>query len=131
MSSKYTTTKELVKGLNSSSTNLMKVVGAFVKPKSMTNHSKRPSLYLKVVFHTSVGSMGTWWEPDFSSILLKNFSPLSSSRRSSIMGIGYHFLTVIMFNSMQSMQSRQVPSFFYTSTIGLPQGEELGFMCPF
>jgi hypothetical protein len=60
MSSKYTTTKELVKGLNTSSINLMKVVGAFVKIKGMTSHSKRPSLDLKVVFHTSVGSMGTW-----------------------------------------------------------------------
>jgi hypothetical protein len=29
-------------------------VGAFVKPKGMTNHSKRPSLDLKEVFHTSV-----------------------------------------------------------------------------
>jgi len=61
MSSKYTTIKELVKGLNTSSINLMKVVGAFVKPKSMTSHSKRPCLDLNVVFHTSVGSMGTWW----------------------------------------------------------------------
>jgi len=51
--------KELVKVLNTSSINLMKVVGAFVKPKGMTNHSNRSSLYLKVVFHTSVGSMGT------------------------------------------------------------------------
>jgi hypothetical protein len=59
MSSKYTTTKELVKGLNTSSINLMKVVGAFAKPKVMTSHSKRPSLELKDVFHTSVGS----WEP--------------------------------------------------------------------
>jgi hypothetical protein len=32
----------------------MKVAGAFVKPKGMTNHSKRPSFDLKVVFHTSV-----------------------------------------------------------------------------
>jgi hypothetical protein len=59
ISSKYTTTKELLKGLNTPSINLMKVVGAFVKPKGMTNHLKRPSLDLKVVFHTSVGSMGT------------------------------------------------------------------------
>jgi hypothetical protein len=59
MSSKYTTTKELVKGLNTSSINLMKVVGSFVKPKGMTNHSKIPSLDLKDVFHTSIGSMGT------------------------------------------------------------------------
>jgi hypothetical protein len=61
MSSRYTTTKESVKGLNTSSINLMKVAGAFIKPKGMTNHSKRPSLDLKVVFHTSVCSMGTWW----------------------------------------------------------------------
>jgi hypothetical protein len=61
MSSRYTTTKQLVKGLNTSSINLMKVVGAFVNPKGMTNHSKRPSLDFNVVFHTSIGSMGTWW----------------------------------------------------------------------
>jgi hypothetical protein len=59
MSSKYTTKKELLKGLNTSSINLMKVAGSLVKPKGMTNHSKRPCLDLKVVFHTSVGSMGT------------------------------------------------------------------------
>jgi hypothetical protein len=59
MSSKYTTKKELVKGLNTSSINLMKVVGEFVNQKGMTSHSKIPSLDLKVVFHTSVGSMGT------------------------------------------------------------------------
>jgi hypothetical protein len=58
MSFKYTTTKELVKGLNTSSINLMKVVGAFVKTKGMANHSKRLSLDLKFVFHTSVGAMG-------------------------------------------------------------------------
>jgi hypothetical protein len=61
MSCKYTTKKELVKGLNTSSINLMKMAGEFVKAKGMTNHSKKPSLDLKVVFHTSVGSMGTWW----------------------------------------------------------------------
>jgi hypothetical protein len=61
MSSKYTTTKELVKGMNTSFINLMEVVGAFFKPMDMTIHLKRPYLYLKVVFHTSVGSMGTYW----------------------------------------------------------------------
>jgi hypothetical protein len=60
-SSKYTTIKELVKGLNTSSINLLKVASAFVNPEGMTSHSERPSLDLKVIFHTSVGSMGTWW----------------------------------------------------------------------
>ena len=38
ISSKYTTKKELVKGLNTSFINLMKVARAFVKPKGMTSH---------------------------------------------------------------------------------------------
>jgi hypothetical protein len=59
MSSKYTTTNELVNGDKMSSISLIKVAGVFVKPKGMTNHSKRPSLDLKVVFHTSEGSIGT------------------------------------------------------------------------
>jgi hypothetical protein len=59
--SKYTTTKESVKGRNTSSNNLMEVVGAFVRPKGMTNHSRILSLDLNVVFYTSVNSMGTWW----------------------------------------------------------------------
>jgi hypothetical protein len=59
MSSRYTTIKGLVKGYKISSIILMKVVGAFVKPNGMTNHSKRPSLDLKAVFHTFVFSIGT------------------------------------------------------------------------
>jgi hypothetical protein len=61
MSSKYTTTKVLVNGHRISSIILMKFVGAFFKPKVMTNLSKRPSFDLKAVFHTSVCSIETWW----------------------------------------------------------------------
>jgi hypothetical protein len=61
MPTKYKTTKYLVKGVNTTSNNLRKDVGAFVKPKGMRIHLKRPYLDLKVVFHTLVGSMGTWW----------------------------------------------------------------------
>jgi hypothetical protein len=61
MSSKYTTTKVIVKGCGISSIILIKVVGEFVKPKGMTNHSKIPSFDLKVVFHTYVYSTRTWW----------------------------------------------------------------------
>jgi hypothetical protein len=61
MSSRYTTTKVLVNGHRISSIILIKVVGAFVKPKGMTNHSKRPSFELKVIFHTYVYSIGTSW----------------------------------------------------------------------
>ena len=54
MSFKYTTTKELVNGCNRLSIIIIKVVGAIVKPKGMTNHSKRPFIDLKAVFHTSI-----------------------------------------------------------------------------
>jgi hypothetical protein len=55
-----------VKSDKISSIILMKVVGAFVKPKGMNNHSKIPSLdKLKEVFHTLVYSIQTWWYPDF------------------------------------------------------------------
>jgi hypothetical protein len=61
MPSRYTTTKVLVKGHRISSIILIKVVGTVVKPKGMTNHSKRPSFDLKAIFHTYVCSIGTWW----------------------------------------------------------------------
>ena len=60
MSSKYTTTNELVNGYKMSSISLMKVVGAFVNVKGIPNHSKRTSLALKTIFHTSEGLIGTW-----------------------------------------------------------------------
>jgi hypothetical protein len=75
----------------------MKVVGAFVKTKGMTIHSRKPSFYFKVLFHTSIDSMGTLWYLDFRSILLKNFFPLSWSRRSSIQEIGYRALDYDFF----------------------------------
>ena len=59
MSSKYTTTNELVNGPKMSSISLMKVTGAFVNPKGITNHLKRSSMSLKTVFHTSEGLICT------------------------------------------------------------------------
>ena len=59
-SSKYTTKNELVNGGKMSSSNLMKVVGAFVNPKGMNSHSKRASLALKAVFHTSDRLISCW-----------------------------------------------------------------------
>jgi hypothetical protein len=50
-----------VKGYKISFIILMKVAREFVKPKGMIRHSKRPSLDLKAVFHTSFFSIGTWW----------------------------------------------------------------------
>ena len=75
MPSKYTTTNELVNGLKMSFISHMKVAESFVNSKGITSHSKRPSLALKTIFHTSEGSIGTWWYLDFKSILLKYFPP--------------------------------------------------------
>jgi hypothetical protein len=50
--------KEFVNGCKISSNILVNDIGALFKPKGMTNHSKRPSLDLKVVFHTSIDSIG-------------------------------------------------------------------------
>jgi hypothetical protein len=44
--------------LQESSIILMKFVWAFIKPKGMTNHLKRPYLELKAIFHTIVFSIG-------------------------------------------------------------------------
>ena len=60
MSSKYTTTNELVNGLKMSSINLMKVAGAFINLKGMTSHSNMPYFSLKVFIHTLEGLIGTW-----------------------------------------------------------------------
>jgi hypothetical protein len=51
----------MMKGRRISPIILMKIFGAFVEPKGMTIHSKRPSFDLKAVFHTFVFSIGTWW----------------------------------------------------------------------
>jgi hypothetical protein len=57
MSSRYTNKNKLVKIHKISSIILMKVVREFVKPKGMTNHSKRPSFDLNPVFHTFIYSI--------------------------------------------------------------------------
>jgi len=91
MSSKYTTTNELVNGHKMSAISLMKVVGAFFNSKGITNHSKRSSLSLKVVFHTSKGLIDAWWYPDFKSILLKYFPPWFGPEGHQSMGSGIYF----------------------------------------
>jgi hypothetical protein len=69
--------KVLVKGRGILSIILINVVGLFVKPKGMSNHSKRCSFDLKEVFHTSVCSIVTWWYPYFRLILLKYLALVS------------------------------------------------------
>lgn len=51
---------EVVKFHNMSFMNLIKVVGSYFNLKGIANHSNIPSFDLKVVFHASMGSIGTW-----------------------------------------------------------------------
>ena len=88
-----------MKGFRRSSINLMKVESAMVKPKGMTNHSNNPSLLLKVVFHTSVDSIGIWWYLDLSSSFIKNLEPFRLSMISSICRRGCLLFTKIMLRA--------------------------------
>src|SRR5688572_9175790 len=63
MSSKYTTTNFPMKARKTSFINLMKVLGALVNTKGMTNHSYKPNLVLKVVFHSSPNFTQICWYP--------------------------------------------------------------------
>ena len=78
---------------------LMKVAGALVKPKGMTNHSNNIFLVLKAVFHTSVDSIGIWWHPNLRSIFVKRLKPFILSMSSSIHGGGYWFFTEILLRA--------------------------------
>ena len=88
-----------MKGRRRSSIYLMKVAGALVKPKGMTNHSNDPSLVLKVVSHTSMDSIGIWWYPYLRSSFVKNLVPFILSMSSSIHGRGYMFFTKILLRA--------------------------------
>jgi len=59
MSSKYTTTNEMVNACKMSSISFMKVSRAFINPKGIINHSKMTSFDLKVDFHTLECSIST------------------------------------------------------------------------
>ena len=87
------------KGHRRSSIYLMKVAGALVKPKGMTNHSNNPSLVLKFIFHTSVDSIEIWWYPDLRLIFVKKLAPFIFSMSSLISGRGYVFFTKILLRS--------------------------------
>jgi hypothetical protein len=121
-----------VNGHKISSIILMNVIGALVKPKGMTNHSKRPSLDLKVVFHTSVDSIRNLVIARLQINLTKELGTLELIKK--IINLGDQVSVLdndFIQGSIINTESPCVPSFFCTNTIGLPQGEELGQMWPF
>ena len=58
--SKQTTTNLSMNVLSTWFINLMKVLGALVKPKGITNYSYNPNMDLKVIFHSSPSLMQIW-----------------------------------------------------------------------
>jgi len=78
---------------------VMKVAGAFVSPKGRTQNSKCPYHVWKAVFRISSSLIQIWWYPEWRSRELKTVAPWSQSRRSSMQGKGYLFLTVILLRA--------------------------------
>jgi len=68
---------------------------------------------------------------DLKSILGNILAPFSWSNKSSILGKGYLFFMVTLFNYLKSIHSLKVPSFLFTKGIGAPQSETLGCIYPF
>ena len=99
ISSRYTMTHLPMKIHRRSSIYLMKVADALVKLKFMTNHSNNPSLVLKVIFHTSLDSIGIWWYPYLRSTFLNKLASFILLMSSSIHGRGYMFFTKILLRS--------------------------------
>ena len=88
-----------MKGRRRSSIYLMKVAGALVKPKGMTNHSNNPSLVLKAIYHTMVDSIRIRWYPNLRWSFVKNLAPFRLSMSSLIRGRGYLLFTKILLRA--------------------------------
>jgi hypothetical protein len=58
---RYVVNQDIIEVLGASFTNLMKVLGALVKSKGMTNHLDKSNLVLKAVFHSSPSFIFIWW----------------------------------------------------------------------
>jgi len=61
MSSRYTITKESMKGCSTSFISLINISSGLHNPKCITNHSHKPYLILNVVFHMSSYFIFTLW----------------------------------------------------------------------
>jgi len=100
----------------------MKVLGALVKSKGMTNHSYNPNLVLKEVFHSSPSLFLIWLYPLFKSILENMVASCNSSSKSSNLGMKCLYLMVMLLMALQSMHILHVPSFLGTIITNIAQG---------
>ena len=106
---------------------LMNVLGAFDNLKGMTNHSYNPSLILKVIFHSSLRG----YESDVYVTKvhfqkkLGSDGPTIMSNKSSSLGMGNLYLTVIRLMARLSTHILQLPSFFGKSNASTTYGLNL------
>lgn len=92
-----------IKGLNTWFINLMNMLGALHKPNDITSHSYKPSLILKVVFHSFPCLTVIGWYPLFKSSLEHTLEPVSLSTISSNLGIENMHLIVILLIALLYM----------------------------
>ena len=98
----------------------MKVAEALDRPNVITTHSNKPSFVLKAVFHSSPSLILIWRYPLRSSILEKTLASDKQSSKSSILGSGYRYLTVILLIALESMHNLHVfPPFLGESKAGV------------
>jgi len=118
MPSKYTISNESKHDYNTSFVNHINFIGALHKPKDMTNHSYKRCFFMKTIFQVSSSLTRTWWYIDLRCSLVKYLACYNWCNKSSILGRGCWFFSVILFRSMYLIHIHQVPSFFCTIMIG-------------
>ena len=85
---------------------------------------------VKAVYCRDFSDIRTCQNPDFRSILEKNWAPTMDSMVSCIRGRGNESFLVLVFSFRKLMQNRRVPSFFLTRTMALHQGDFKGQIAP-
>ena len=129
MSSKYTAQTDS----NPSSslvTRREKVAGALRKPKGIYRHWKCPNGVTKAETGTDGSSRGTCQYPRVMSNFVRKRAFPMRSMRSSTLGNGKGSGTVTALTFLKSVQSRNVPSDFGTSTTGDANGLSLSSTIP-
>ena len=74
--------------------------------------------------------MGTCQYPLFKSRVVNQRAPCSSSRRSSMRGMGWASLIVAALSCLKPTENWRLPSFFFTMTTGEAQGLLEGWITP-
>src|ERR1044071_9207674 len=114
----YTFIKSSIYSLNISSIALWNVTGALHNPNGILLNSYNPCEQMNAVNSLSFSSISNCQYPLAKSIVENHLDFLNLSNKSSILGSGYPFIFVFLFNFLKSIQNLFEPSFFPTITTG-------------